>query len=416
MTRERHKKTRPSPGAETLPPLPPESASALEAGIAALSAALAAGQEAPEQLRELIAARPGDLAWDLHLLARLATLKHAAVPPLLAALFGAAPDKPRRKALKRALHSLQTRGVPVPADLLPREEAAVMRSRGPAPQAFASPIFGVGERYLVLEGPKEVLGGNFLVARLSDREGFRECHLLNLKSRQRSEFWEQFRSQGLGEWALVPPACAVRLLEEAYDLNPQAEGGVARYGALRGRVKEYWGSPAPPGSEELPPLTPEERRALQDQSRELALDPLFQTWLPGLEELKPWLERLKEIESSPLVLSEPQRQARIDGVVDEATGALYPPETRPAWGRRLLAMAYFLDLKGRTREARVAQAAGLDLESGERSSLMGEDPFLKALVWQALGLAREFSRQTESASGQASGLLAKPTTPLIVTR
>ena len=74
------------------------------------------------------------------------------------------------------------------------------------------------------------------------------------------------------------------------------------------------------------------------------MQPRFQTWMPSLEELTPWVEKLQEIKESPLVLSEQQKQARGDALVDEATRALYPPETRPLWRRRLLAMAYYLAL------------------------------------------------------------------------
>ena len=43
----------------------------------------------------------------------LGDLSHPAIPPLLAALFGEARDKVRRKALKKTLHRLKTRGVPL---------------------------------------------------------------------------------------------------------------------------------------------------------------------------------------------------------------------------------------------------------------------------------------------------------------
>ena len=44
-------------------------------------------------------------------MAALGALSHPAIPPLLAALFGQARDKVRRKALKKTLHRLKTRGV-----------------------------------------------------------------------------------------------------------------------------------------------------------------------------------------------------------------------------------------------------------------------------------------------------------------
>jgi hypothetical protein len=141
--KDRHKKTRRAEAAP--PPLAPEGAAALQEQLARLGEALAAGAE-PEHLRELVTLEPADPAWEYHLLRELAKIPHAAVPPLLAALFGQSPDKERRKAVKRALHALKTRGVPVPGDLLPREAP----QPSPAPEAPAltarlSPIYGHGE-------------------------------------------------------------------------------------------------------------------------------------------------------------------------------------------------------------------------------------------------------------------------------
>ena len=208
-------KTKPKAG---LAPLPPEAAAALQDQMARVAAACAAGQDL-EALKDLVSANSEDLLWDLHLMASLGNILHPAIPPLLAARFGGAPDKARRKALKRVLHLLKTRGVPVPGDLLPREEPAFGPVRPPAVKSTISPILGNGDAYLVLEGPKEILGGNFLVAILNDAAGLQECHLLNMKSRQQTEFWDHYRQHGLTEWYPVPGPYAVRLLEEAYRPN-----------------------------------------------------------------------------------------------------------------------------------------------------------------------------------------------------
>ena len=155
----------------------------------------------------------------------LGALSHPAIPPLLAALFGAARDKVRRKALKKTLHRLKTRGVPCADDLLPREEVSFGAPRPGVAKVFVSPIFGVGESYVILEGPPEVLGGNFLVSRVSDQEGFKECVLLSLKRQQQAEVWDRFREQGLDQWFSPPPAYAVSLLEEAYTRRPAPAPG-----------------------------------------------------------------------------------------------------------------------------------------------------------------------------------------------
>ncbi len=398
----------------TLPPLAPDQAAALQDLMAQLATALEAGRD-QATLQEMAAGRTGDQAWDLHLLKALGNLAHPGVPALLATLFGASTDKPRRKALKKALHLLKTRGVPVAEDLLPREEAASLKTPGRT-LACVSPVLGNGERYVVLEGPREVLGGNFMVVRVSDQEGLQECHILNLKSKQRQEFWDHFREQGLEEWAAPPAAYAVRLLEEADILQPQAPGG-SRYRSLKSRIWREWGRPeaAPDREALLPPLSPPELSHLLQQAGDLARHPLFQSWLPGLDELSPWLNKIREIQESPLVLSDQQRQSRVDDVVLEAVGALYPPESRGLWRGRLLEMAYFLELRGQEAEARLAQAAAQDLAAAPRGPLAGENPFLQGLVWESLRLAWEFLEKTQK-EASSSPLLAPPTESLLIRR
>jgi hypothetical protein len=410
--KDRHKKTRRA--AAALPPLSPGDAAALQEELARLQEALAA-EDSPETLQDLVSPRPRDRAWDLNLIHELGKIPHADIPALLAALFGQSPDKERHKAVKRALHVLRTRGVPVPDDLFSREEAG---SSG-APETLVlqsqiSSIFGNGERYVILEGPREILGGSLLVARLSDQQGLRECHLLTLKRKQRDEFWEHFYSQGLDAWAAAPPAYVLRLLEEALALTPDGEPSRDAYLPLRETLWRHLGRPedAPALEEVLPPLPPGERHGFLEQSRVLATSELCRSWLPSPEEIVPWIDKLKEAQDSPLVLTEAQQRLRQEGVLDDATAALFPPEGRDRWGRRLLEMAYFLDLSGRGEEARAAQAAGEDLLSGERSALSGENPFLQELVRYALMLAWEFLKQQEP-QPQTSSLLAPPTEPLI---
>lgn len=409
---------KPKPAAKTgsagLPPLPAETAARLKDLTAQVDAGLMAGRE-PGELAEMLAATTGETAWDLHLAAALAGLAHPAIPGLLAALFGTAADKARRKALKRAFHLLKTRRVPVPEDLLPREEAGVHRLQGPV-LVHLSPVMGNGDRYLILEGPREALGGNFLVSLINDREGLRECHLLTLNSRDRRELWEHFRERGLAEWAAPPPAYAVRLLEEAHTRKPDAEGA-SRYRALKPKIMQNWGSPekAPDLETLLPPLLPGEQSRLADQSRSLALSPLFISWMPGLEEITPWLQKIKEARESRLVLTDQQRQTRVEEVEEEAVRTLFPLEDRDLWRARLLDMAYFLDLKGQETEARWAQAAAQDLAAGPRGPLAGDNPFLKALVWGALKMAWEYLEKPGQEEA-GSPLLAPPTDSLLIKR
>jgi len=393
-----------------LPALTPERAAVLAEQVARVKEALATGPGL-ETLQTLVTPRADDLAWDLHLLTELGKISHAEIPPLLAALFGQSPDKERRKALKRTLHLLKTKGVPVRDELFVRKNAAVSQEQPTSVlKAHLSPVFGTGERYVILEGPRQVLGGNFLLARLSDQNGMRECHLFSLTRRRREELLEEFRRQGLDTWAEAPPLYVLHLVEKALALTPDAEPSRDDYLPLRESLWRHVGRPddAPALEELLPQMDPGERRAYLEQSRRLAADELFRSWLPGPKEIEPWLHKLKEAQDSPLILSETQQRLRQEGVLEDATAALYPQETLALWGRRLLEMAYFLDLLSRREEARAAQAAGEDLLTGERSRLRGENPFLQELVRQALALALEFLKPHEP-EPQASPLVTPPT-------
>ena len=188
---------------------------------------------------------------------------------------------------------------------------------------------GNGDSYVVLEAPQEILGGNFLVAIINDRKALRSA-LLSLKSRQQAEFWDHYRQQGLTEWFPGARPYAVRLLEEAYPVERRRRG--RPIWLLREKIWKNWGRPKTPRTWSRSPAGHRPRRtsaASWSTPANWPLDPLFHTWMPGLDELTPWVEKFQEIEESPLVLSDQQKQARGDALVDEATRALYPPETRP---------------------------------------------------------------------------------------
>ena len=400
----------------TLAPLPPAAAAALQSQLEAVIAACQQGADL-EGLKGLVADSPPDLLWDLHLMAALGNIRNPAIPGLLAEMFGRSPDLLRRKALKRALHLLKTRGVPVPREVLPREEPVIGEEHPPATQARVSPILGNGDSIIVLEAPREILGGTFLVAFINDAAGFQECRLLSLNSKQQKEFWDHYREQGLTEWFPVPGPYAVRLLEEAY--AQQGRGGTAAgsYPTLRERIWKYWGRPdeAPDLEQTLPALDPGERNRLLEQSRQLAKEPIFHYWLPGLQEIEPWFHKLQEIQESPLVLADHQKQGRAEALVQEAVLALYPLESRGRWRRRLLATAYYLDLSQRPEMARIARAAAAGLANPQGGILARENPFLIGLVSMALMLALEDFRKTHEAPAPG-GLLTLPGNSRLIRR
>jgi len=396
-----------------LPPLASEDAAALEAMVDRVAQALAAEADV-EALQNLVQTRPQDPVWDLHLIAALGALAHPVTPRLLAALFAAAPDKARRKALKRAFHALQSRGVAAPPELLPREEGLQVSETGAAVHALVSQFIENRERYVVLEGSRDLIGGNLLAARIHNLEGIRECHILDVKSKLRQEFWDFLTKGGVVEFQTIPASYALSLLEEAYQANPRA-ADATDYVGHRGRILSRLAPPETPDLDVLlGEITPADRSRLLDESRKLAQDPLFYFWIPDAEEIAPWFDKLKEILESRLVLTDQQKQARIDDLANEAAQAMFPPDTRQLWRRRLQDMAYYLALKGRREDARAAAAAADDLIQN-RSQLLGETIFLKTLTVMALRLSWDSEQGPQKGESPLS-LLAPPTQQILIAR
>ena len=114
------------------------------------------------------------------------------------------------------------------------------------------------------------------------------------------------------------------------------------------------------------------------------------------------MQKIQDIEKSPLVLTPDQKVARIENVVAEASNELFPPEKRRLLSRRLLEMAYYLDRTGKPHLARQAQAAGEDLER-ERSPLERENPFLLGLLMFPLKEMYDQEIGPEAAKSPAQG-------------
>ncbi len=402
------------PGTPGLTLLAKGEEAALQDQVSRIKQALEANQDL-EALKELAAPLPEAPAFQLHLLNALGNIAHPAIPPLLAALFSETSHRQVRKALKRALHLLKTRGVPVPADLFPRDEVSILhRGEIPALQAFVSPVYGPGDRLVVVESNQETFEGNFLVVRINDQQGFQECHPLSIKRKARNEIWEKLRQDGLDDWVSVPLAYAMGLLEEAYKAGPREGNAAIMYRSIREKLMAR----VNPEEESqvaklLPSLEPPQRQKWLQQSPGLAREKLFLTWLPPMPEVTPWLMKLKEIRESPLVLSEFQQKERTEAVLDEAVASFFPPEKRTPWGHRLLEMAYFLDRQGEWEKARAAQAAGEDLLEKPESLLVAGNPFLTELAWVALLMGARLLDEVQGASQEAGGIL-KPNEPLII--
>ena len=394
----------PRPVAKYLTGLPPERQEKIRALIYQVHQALKEGADT-EQIIKLLAdnllLKPED---ELAMLESLARLGHPLVPEILQVHFGGTADKSCQKALKKAFHLLKTQGVEIPPDLVKPDESGVLKFT-PMPaqiKGYASRIEGNGSRMVVLQLPRQGQSFNLFLALCNDVEGFKDSYAVLLSNKEAKKYLTSTKQDIPGDLIDLPAAYVFKILEETYQANPDhTSDSVATYLRVRS-VLENWlaEEPAPDIHTLLPAL--DDREQYLKHSKNLSLEEDFLSWHFNPEELSPWLQKIQDIEKSPLVLTPDQKVARIENVVDEATKELFPPEKRRLLSRRLLEMAYYLDRTGKPHLARQAQAAGLDLER-ERSLLERENPFLLGLLMFPLKEMYDQTVAPEAAKPQTQG-------------
>jgi hypothetical protein len=360
--------------------LQPEDRQALSPLLTQVCQAMAQGAD-KDHILEIMAAvpLPGPEA-ELALLEALARMIHPSVPEILQACFGNSTDKTRQKALKKAFHHLKAQGVVVPAELVKSTKSPAFRplaSPGPV-KGYMSRIEGNGNRLVILHLPRQGQSFNLFLALCSDVEGLKDTYAVLLSNKETKKYLESTRQDIPGELVEISPAYIFKVLEDAYQASPdQSSKAVVNYLRVRSLLQDRLGQEPAPDLDSLVPSSEPEQSL--EQSKNLSLEEDFLNWHLDPEILAPWLEKIREIENSPLVLTPDQKVARVERVVDEAIKELYPQEQRHLLGRRLVEMAYYLNHTGRPHLAMQARAAGEDLRR-ERSLLERENPFLLGLV------------------------------------
>ena len=371
----------PRPVAKYLAGLSPERQKNLTPLVARVFQALSAGADT-EQIIELMAANPlSGPDEEVAMVEALARFGHRLIPKILQVHFGGTADKTCQKALKKAFHLLKTQGVEIPPDLVKADESSVLKPVAIAAQikGYTSRLEGNGSRLVVLQLPRQGQSFNLFLALCNDMEGLKDTYAVLLSNKEAKKYLATTKQDIPGDLVEVPPAYVFKILEESYQANPdQSSESVATYLRVRNVLENLLGQETPPDIHDLLPGLDDREQDLK-QSQNLSLEEDFLNWHFRPEELTPWLNKIQEIEQSPLVLTAEQKMARIEDTVAEAIKILIPPENRRILSRRLLEMAYYLDHTGRPHLARQAQAAGEDLER-ERSPLERENPFLLGLV------------------------------------
>jgi hypothetical protein len=314
---------------------------------------------------------------------------------LVAAVSVSAPDKELRKAARRALHRLRSGGidVAVPVAASPEVSAPAPQEAFQALQALATSPDGVGSRLLWLLFERSRNSGLVLFTlAINDVVGVKDVMVDETTRRRFERHLDDWSERSERRPVELPTEYGLSLLSEALALNAESHFPVPRDLVLR--RPQLGELPPPPaaalihqhisrGQTFLMPNLLEESGGLLDAEPELI------GWVFGYGEVERFAKEYRAADESRLVLTPEPRETRLERILASAIDALFTPEIRRAWRRRLEETAYILWQSGRERSARQAVAAAFAI--GDTGSLRAH-PLLRQVVLRSDEMANEIDR------------------------
>jgi hypothetical protein len=310
------------------------------------------------------------------------------IATLVAAAAAAATNRPARKELRRALHRLRERGVPVAE--VAAQAPVRRRVGGDEAEGLMSAVDGTGSRIVWLMRGQPSGAQLLVAAELNVPGGLRDLSVTETSRRHLRDARQRLRRDARLQVVSAPFAVLDALLLEGQDRLPDVERRLD-YRRLRSRLTtETPAAPAEPVSSRAPQPDEADLDRLVAESASLLEEPEFGTWWPSGDRAAAVLAQIESLDASPLVLSDAQQQQRLADLLAGARDALYPAEPTARW---LAATAYVLAETERVEAARRALAVSQVLRrTPQRADGV---PLFVTLVNQGIGrlLARQRGTQ-----------------------
>jgi len=375
-----------------------------DAALATLkSAPPALGAAALEQLRREAGAAAREMLYRAAIeapppaaeaaLAELAALADPDAAALLADLAEHLPGKEQRKAARRALFHLRSRGVPIPEPRRPPPAAPAAQPRAVLYRALATHSDGLGSRLLWLFADRPLGGAYRFVALINDLAGLKDFVVHDTTRKRLAAEEAEARQRGEFTWVELPVPYAQWLLQEAVALN--ADSGFplpTEYHAWRDVV----GAPTTPVErpliyEHVSRFEVKMRPELLREAPRLFEEPEMEGWFLGYRQVQPYAVELRRAREARLVLTPESEEQRHERVLTQAIRELFTPPLRRALQRRLEETAYIFWATGRREQAKRAVAAAVEIADSD-PLLLPRHPLVRSLLERSIELAIQAER------------------------
>lgn len=316
-------------------------------------------------------------------------IPHPLAGRVLQKLFEISPDKKVRKAIKRSLYRLKSRGIPVEEIHFDRKGPVLKPLQAEPAKGFGGPFDFLGQRFLMLTVPHIGRGMTVIQGIISDTEGLVDFSGGEMARKRFKEFFDEIQKGGPFPLMEMEPSYAGFLLFKAYRLTlNRGRTPPQEYLQLKKEIetikRDYERSPVYSliREDEI------EEGRLFERGGDLLKTDLFSSWRLEEKEIRPYAEEVWDAEESKLILSRAQKEARFQEIYQRALSDLFPEERRSLYRMRMEEMAYYLLKWGREEEAKISLAVAADLK--KPPNVIHPNPFLFQLVVKSIfGLLSE---------------------------
>jgi hypothetical protein len=319
----------------------------------------------------------------IHIIEALARIPSPETAQLLTEMMAKAEEKQVIKSIKKTLYKLRQKGVRW--EEKPSKDEPILTAPKPEPpKGYLGAIDSTGSRIIVVARTQPLRGLLVVFSIVNDLEGIQQFTLKEFSKKGFKEFVKSSLSSADFPIVDTPGAYCIHILKEASSLHQGPSKTLPRgYHDAEREFKDItWDEPAPIIYQYIKEDEVKDRPHLLKESVNLHKIMPFSTWHLANQEVEKYASRITEAQQSKIVLSDDQKEARLNSIYRDALEELFPDDTRLLWKRRLEEMAYVLLKTGKEEEARTTLSAAIDLNNP--FSPIDPNPFIWNLLLKSI--------------------------------
>jgi hypothetical protein len=315
---------------------------------------------------------------------------------LLSGLLPLVRSKALGKTIRQTVYSLKRRGFSVQLSGAEEEAQPVFKRIAPASsQAFATSIDAFGERLAIVMQPRAMQGQVLFQFLLSDIEGIKDLPALLAAKKDFQGYLNKIRQDGKVTLIDIDPDYCRFLIEEASKKNvdkgtPLPPDYSHWKSSIKGRQRTF---PRPIIYDLIDAQALGTEGHLMEKVSVLFDTKEMANWILEPKEVQEQYRTFRQAESSPVIVSPHQKDARLDDMIKEAARSFFSEGNRKLYQRRLEEMALIFHKTGRTEAATIAILSATEL--GKEDALPERVPFALQIIKRSFDFFREIEKEAE---------------------